>query len=52
MTPKDGYVSMFAGVLLSAAVSFVVGMLLLRLGKAGYDNLEEATAASQQLKKG
>jgi PTS system mannitol-specific IIC component len=52
MTPKGDLFTMFAGVLLSAAVSFVVGMLLLRLSKAGDEDLEGAKAASKKLKKG
>jgi PTS system mannitol-specific IIC component len=52
MTPKDGYFGVFAGVLLSAVVSFLVGMVLLRLGKAGDDDLEAATATAKKLKKG
>lgn len=51
MTPRDGYVGMLAGVLLSAVVSFLVGSLLLRLSKAGDDDLEAATATSKKLKK-
>ena len=51
MTPKDGYVGMLAGVILSAVVSFLVGMVLLRLSKAGDDDLEAATATSKKLKK-
>jgi PTS system mannitol-specific IIC component len=52
MTPPGDMFLMFAGVLLSAVVSFLVGMVLLRLSKAGYDDLDEAKAASKKLKKG
>jgi PTS system mannitol-specific IIC component len=51
MTPKDGYFQMITGVLLSAVVSFLVGSFLLRLSKAGSDDLEAATATSKKLKK-
>ncbi|GAA0134394.1 PTS mannitol transporter subunit IICB [Paenibacillus sp. YSY-4.3] len=53
MTPKGGYLAMFAGVLVATVVSFLIASLLLKTtkdsGEEGVD-LEEAQAKMKQMK--
>ncbi|WP_055108252.1 PTS mannitol transporter subunit IICB [Paenibacillus ihumii] len=53
MTPKGGYLPMFAGVLVATVVSFLIASLLLKTTKASAEegtDLEEAQARMQQMK--
>ncbi|MNJ45350.1 PTS system mannitol-specific EIICBA component [compost metagenome] len=50
MTPKGGYLAMFAGVIVATVVSFLIASLLLKTSKDSGDNLEEAQEKMQQMK--
>lgn len=52
VTPKDGYFGVILGILLSAAVSFVVSWFILKTTKGGDDDLAAAQAKSRKLKTG
>ncbi|MCF8525665.1 MAG: PTS mannitol transporter subunit IICB [Rhodoluna sp.] len=52
VTPPGNHFGVFAGILLSAAVSFVVSFLILKASKAGNDDLDAARAKSKAMKTG
>jgi PTS system mannitol-specific IIC component len=50
MTPRGGHFIVILGILVAAAVSFLIAWLLLKTSKDTEENLEEARAKVQQLK--
>ncbi len=50
MTPKGNYVGVLAGVLVAAAVSFLVSALILKTTKAKDEDLSEATSRMEEMK--
>jgi mannitol PTS system EIICBA or EIICB component len=50
MTPKGGYFGVLAGVVVAAAVSFVVASFILKTSKAADEDLSDATAKMEELK--
>ncbi|KQO17780.1 PTS mannitol transporter subunit IICB [Paenibacillus sp. Leaf72] len=50
LVPKGGYFAMISGVVIAAAVSFVIGALLLKTSKNAQGDIEEATTKMQDMK--
>lgn len=50
MTPKGNYVGVLLGVIVAAAVSFLVASLILKTGKQTEEDLTEATAKMEAMK--
>lgn len=50
MTPKGGYVGVLLGVIVAAAVSFLVASLILKTSKQKEEDLTEATAKMEAMK--
>ncbi|ETT29986.1 phosphotransferase system mannitol-specific iibc component [Paenibacillus sp. FSL R5-192] len=50
LTPKGGYLPMFAGVLVAAVVSFLVAAVLLKTGKQKDEDLESASSRMKDMK--
>ena len=50
MTPKGGYLAVYAGVIVATAVSFAIASFILKTGKQGEEDLSAASAQMESMK--